>query len=401
VNELDRLLNLSEEEKRSQGVLFTPGEIYQQPRMWEATLGIVRQHAPELKMFLRNCGLLRGADLTVYLLGAGTSEYVGNAVADTLRRHLGVTCVSLPTTTFIPSPGDWIQEGKNYLFVYFARSGDSPESIGSYDTVHELAPEAHHLVITCNRDGALAKAPARDDRLFVLCLPDETNDRSLVMTSSFSSMAVAAIAIAHLDSLDDFQADLLLAANAARGLLEKGVDEVRRFAAACGRRMQYLGTGGAFGTMQECRLKVLEMTAGKIAANADTYLGLRHGPQVFVNEECGVVASLSSDESRRRYELDLLKELQSKAQGRTSLCICDRKTRELELLGGTIIELNSGSRPVPDELRVVTDVIVGQLIGLFKSIELSLKPDSPSEGGIINRVVTGVRIYPIQRSQAL
>jgi tagatose-6-phosphate ketose/aldose isomerase len=149
--------------------------------------------------------------------------------------------------------------------------------------------------------------------------------------------------------------------------------------------------------MQECRLKILEMTAGRIASNADTYLGLRHGPQVFVNEECGVVASVSTDESRSRYELDLLRELQSKGQGRATLSICDRKTPEIEALGGTVIELNPDARSLPDELRVVTDVVVGQLIGLFKSMELSLKPDNPSEGGIINRVVTGVRVYPLVR----
>jgi tagatose-6-phosphate ketose/aldose isomerase len=38
-------------------------------------------------------------------------------------------------------------------------------------------------------------------------------------------------------------------------------------------------------------------------------------------------------------------------------------------------------------------VIAGQLLGLFRSLEEGLKPDSPSEAGIIHRVVEGVKVY--------
>lgn len=397
MNELKRLLNLSDREKSAEGVLFTPREIYQQPQMWEETWNSIKERAPELNAFLVACGLRKGGALSVYLLGAGTSEYVGNAVADTLRSSLGVNCFSLPTTTFIPSPRDWIADGREYLFVHFARSGDSPESVGSYQTARELAPNAHHLVITCNKEGALAKAPTRDQRLFVLNLPEQTNDQSLVMTSSFSSMALAAIALGRLDTLDSFRVDVLAAANAARRILDDHVGAIRSFAAVCEKRVQFLGTGSTFGAMQECRLKVLEMTGARIIANADTYLGLRHGPQVFVNEECGVVASLSTDAYRRRYELDLVEELRTKHQGKASLFICDKRTTEMESVDGTVIELSREERSIPNELRVLTDVIVGQLIGLFKSMDLSLKPDNPSETGIINRVVTGVQIYPFEK----
>lgn len=399
MNELKRLLNLDEEEKRSEGVRFTPGEIHQQPRMWEETWATVKEHADGLKAFLDGCGVRQGADLTIYLLGAGTSEYVGNAVADTLRSSLGVHCTSLPTTTFIPSPFDWIHEGRRYLFIHFARSGDSPESVGSYQAARELTPEAYHLVITCNKEGALARLPVGDGRLYVLTLPEKTNDRSLVMTSSYSSMALAAIALGHLDDLDTFQEDVTTAVEAARRLLNEMTDPVREFALSCKSRVQFLGAGSTFGSMQECRLKVLEMTSGKIAANVDTFLGLRHGPQVFVNGECGVVASLSTDEYPRRFEIDLLTELRSKHQGAATLLICDRRTEEIDSLGATVVELSPEGPAVPNELRILTDVIVGQLIGLFKSMELSLKPDNPSESGIINRVVAGVKIYPIEKGK--
>ena len=42
---------------------------------------------------------------------------------------------------------------------------------------------------------------------------------------------------------------------------------------------------------------------------------------------------------------------------------------------------------------VILYVLVGQLLGLFKNVELKLDPDSPSASGKIARVVEGVTIY--------
>ena len=52
-----------------------------------------------------------------------------------------------------------------------------------------------------------------------------------------------------------------------------------------------------------------------------------------------------------------------------------------------------------DKLKISDDitppllVIIGQLLGMFKSLDLGFKPDTPSEGGVINRVVKGVKVY--------
>ncbi len=53
------------------------------------------------------------------------------------------------------------------------------------------------------------------------------------------------------------------------------------------------------------------MTDGRIAANVETFLGLRHGPRVFVDAGCLVVASVSRDPHRRRYQMDLLRDLRA------------------------------------------------------------------------------------------
>ncbi|HEY5445626.1 MAG TPA: hypothetical protein VIJ87_14400, partial [Pyrinomonadaceae bacterium] len=48
---------------------------------------------------------------------------------------------------------------------------------------------------------------------------------------------------------------------------------------------------------------------------------------------------------------------------------------------------------VADCYRPPLDVLIGQLFGLFASIELGLKPDAPSPSGAISRVVSKVNIY--------
>ena len=146
--------------------------------------------------------------------------------------------------------------------------------------------------------------------------------------------------------------------------------------------------------MHEARLKMQEMTAGRIVSAFDSFLGLRHGPQVFVNDACVVVAALSSGPTARRYELDLLRELRDKKQGMGTLVICGRSDAEVRDIAKTVIEPFPSREPLPDDCRVFTDIVACQILATFKSIGLGLSPDDPSPDRIINRVVQGVTIYP-------
>jgi len=160
-------------------------------------------------------------------------------------------------------------------------------------------------------------------------------------------------------------------------------------------RACFLGSDTLFGTMQECQLKMQEMTDGRVAARFESFLGLRHGPQVFVDDTCAVVAGLSSEPSVRRYEMDMLKEIRQKGQGMGTLVVCDRADAQLRTITENIVELFPDGRKVEDQFRIMTDVTVGQILGTFRSMSLGLKPDSPSAAGVINRVVQGVTIYEI------
>lgn len=51
------------------------------------------------------------------------------------------------------------------------------------------------------------------------------------------------------------------------------------------------------------------------------------------------------------------------------------------------------AEPLLDVYRAPLDVIFPQMLALFCSLRLGLRPDSPSEGGVIHRVVQGVKLY--------
>ncbi len=75
------------------------------------------------------------------------------------------------------------------------------------------------------------------------------------------------------------------------------------------KRIVYLGSGGLQGAARESALKVLELTAGKLAAFYDSPTGFRHGPKSLVDNETLVVVFVSSHPYTRQYDLDLLAEL--------------------------------------------------------------------------------------------
>ena len=75
------------------------------------------------------------------------------------------------------------------------------------------------------------------------------------------------------------------------------------------------------------------------------------------------------------------------------LTICGRKNAEIDETSTHVIELFPDEPGVPDQFRVMTDVIVGQIIATIKCLQLGLRPDTPSASGVISRVVQGVTIY--------
>ncbi len=93
------------------------------------------------------------------------------------------------------TPEQYFSEDIPTLLVSFARSGNSPESVAALQVASACLSRCFHLVLTCNQGGQLYQYCQTAPGALAVLMPAETNDQSLAMTSSFSSMMMAAMAI--------------------------------------------------------------------------------------------------------------------------------------------------------------------------------------------------------------
>lgn len=396
MNAFESLLQLSPNEKERLGVVYTPAEIAQQPAMWHQTAECLLSNKSQLQKFMRKTGLSGRKEAVLILTGAGSSEFIGTAVQYALRSGLRREVQSIPTTHLVTHARSTLVPGHCYVVLSFARSGNSPESVATSRFIRQISTTARQLVLTCNAKGDLASFCRDNPEAFCFLLPPETNDQSLVMTSSFSSMAFAAIGLTLLDKPDLLREMAEQAGQGGRRIISGYGDMIKSVAEMPFDRACFLGSNSLYGTMQECHLKMQEMTEGRVACRYDSFLGLRHGPQVFVNKNCVVVAALSSDGYARAYELDLLKSLKANQQGCATIVICDRGTDAIRRVATHVIELYPEGHVLPDMYRVMTDVVAGQMLATFKCLQFGLKPDAPCTTGTIHRVVQGVTIYDLE-----
>ncbi|HEY3132214.1 MAG TPA: tagatose-6-phosphate ketose isomerase [Acidobacteriota bacterium] len=381
----EELLARTPDEQNRLGYFHTLREICQQPTTWTQTCSLMLSCAPTLKKSLDGLASL-------ILTGSGSSEYAGDCVRQVLQNELRVTTQAIGGGILLTDGSKALPVGRPAMMVSLARSGDSPESVGALSVVLALEPEIRHLVLTCNEAGSLAKTYQDHSRVHVITTAEGTNDQSLVMTSSFTNLVLAARFLGLTEQPEAYRTICERLSKIASDLLNTQFDNLARLASVRFLRAVFLGTGSRFGAAREAALKMLEMTAGRVTTLCETYLGLRHGPMSYVDKDTLVVCFLSSDPTIRAYETDLLHELDQKELGLLKLIIGEDVPKGVLRPNDVVIECR-GLREVGDQNAPVIDVVVGQLLGFFRCLNEGLRPDSPSEDGIINRVVQSFTLH--------
>jgi tagatose-6-phosphate ketose/aldose isomerase len=355
----------------SQPGQITLREILQQPKLWATTLErIAKLQDPSIS----------GHRQTV-ICGAGTSAYAASAVAAVWER-----AVAIPSTDLLLYSREELSHlvggfVTNGLLVSLARSGDSPESIGVIARLQTLFPQVSHLAITCNEKGQLARMKG----VLPVILDARTNDRSLVMTGSFSNLTLAGMAVTRREFLANHLPAIAATVSGAFPALEA---TARKLALRTADRLMVLSCAALVPLGLEARLKVLEMTAGRVAVASETFLGIRHGPMSFLRSDSMVLCVLSSDMHRRRYEEDLIHELRQKKLG------------HLVVVGGPDSDqglahefVPAMAPELPDNLRAPFEIVFPQLLAYHLSLASHLDPDDPSPDGVITRVVRQFRLH--------
>ena len=384
-----KYLNIDTKDLELKGAYYTAKEISSQPDMWSKTYERVREEKDQLKQFLDK--IVEKDDPFIILTGAGTSAFIGEALAGPLQKRWKVCTRSIATTDIITHPEDYFIRSKPTLLVSFARSGDSPESLATVKLAETHCDDLYQLIITCNKSGELA-VKSRSENTYVFIRPEETNDRSLAMTSSFSSMLLAGLLIMNLDNIENLQPVIESLCDCGRFILRENLLQLKSIATIDFKRAVFLGSGPLFGVAHESHLKVQELSDGKVICKYDSFLGFRHGPRAIVDKSTLITYILSNNGHARRYELDLIRSIDESQTGAKSVGV----GQDLDKLGVKFdftVKFPECAANVPEEFYSVIYILPAQIIGFYKSLDLGLEPDSPSKGGSISRVVQGVTIY--------
>ena len=386
------IFNYTEEQMNAASSTFTIHEIYQQPATWRKTCAQLRECKDELQKFLDQ--VVKAEDFDIVLTGAGTSEFVGNSLYHALNKKYNFKVKSYASTDIVPNPEDTLSRTKPTLLVNFGRSGNSPESVGSVEAAEVVCQNLFHLFVTCNCEGALSKLADSRSNCFALNLTPETHDKSFAMTSSYSNMYLATYLALNLDRLDEITAAIEKICVAGENFLDNQFESVAKIVNDFDfDRIVYLGNIALKGVAQESALKMLELTAGKVATMYDSQLGFRHGPKSIINDTTLTVAYLSDDAYRRQYELDLIKEMAGQRKGNKIAVVYNRACEGIEELADYTIQINVGC-DMENIMLGLDYIMFAQTLAVMKSLSMGITPDNPCPTGEVNRVVKGVILYP-------
>lgn len=352
-------------------------EIAAQPAIWRDLAGLLPAWAEETRAWID----ARRPD-EIWLSGAGTSAFIGEAAAEARGAGRGRPVRAVASTDLVASPQSYLGRGLRPLVVSFGRSGNSSESLGVLDLLDRHAPEADRLHLTCNGDSALARrlGPGPGEGR-VLVLPEATHDHGFAMTSSFTAMLHAALAVLTDLPAPEIAAGLRRSAEAAEAVLAAplgalGLDPMPE-------RVVFLGAGPLRAAARESALKVLELTAGRVPTLWDTPLGFRHGPKSFVTPGTRIVVLRSRHPVTAAYDADLVEELRA------------------QFGPESVVSLGPdhpvyGALPLwpEDAWNVPLLVLPAQRAAAEWADRLGLEVDDPFKGkGTLSRVVSGVRLH--------
>jgi tagatose-6-phosphate ketose/aldose isomerase len=382
-------LGRDEDELRALGAFWTACEIEQQPAMLRKTHHSLVATKDVLERFLRP--LLDRAAMRVILAGAGTSAFIGECLAPYLNARLPCRVEAIPTTDLVCAPHLYLNADAPTLLVSFGRSGDSPESLAALNIAEQLVLTLHHLAITCNREGALSRTVSAAADAMVILLPQETNDRSFAMTSSFSCMTYAAVAA--LCGVERMQGRVDRIASAVEAVIAAQAEAMKTLAAGGFERLVYLGSHIFKGLAREAALKLLELTDGGMIGAYDSPMGFRHGPKTIVDDRTLVVVFLSNHPYTRGYDLDLLAEIRRDDKAGAVLAIAGRGEG---IPAGIEQILVPGMVDADDIDLLIPYIAAPQIFAFEQALARGLSPDNPNLSGTVNRVVKGVRIHALR-----
>jgi len=387
---IEKFYGVSPEYFAEKSCEHTSLEIAHQPAMWRALCGVLQENKQAISDFLARVGSLD--DVRIIATGAGSSGFVGRAVAGFVAQKGGVICDAIHTTDIVSAPDAFLADMPT-LLVSFARSGNSPESEGAVRYARKKIKDLYEVAIICDGTSRLAVTTKESDKSLVLVMPEGTNDKGFAMTSSVSSMALAGFALFNIDRLDEITRDIK---NLADHVEQNGrsMSESAKLCASWGfERNWFLGSGPLNPLVHEGALKMMELTNGAVVAGHNNSPEFRHGPKTVINPKTLTVHFVSNIPFTAQYDIDLLNQLYQERNGNkvVALCNADNVVNADLSVGYT----TTGYGFAEDICVGIQGLVFMQLLSMFTSLALGVPTDNPSPSGLVNRVVQGVTVYDL------
>jgi len=387
------MFNLSKQDLEKNKATNTATEIFQQPEVWQEMIDSLLENSDATRGFIKSIYEKHDA-VRVIFTGAGTSAFAGDTLVPELRRQSQghVQFESIATTDLVSNPAEFLYKETPTILVSFARSGNSPESVAAVNLGQDIVDDFYQVNITCNKDGKLAVNSKDDENSLTILTPEKAHDQAMAMTSSFSSMIIAAYFVfTPKEFTKDTFAHVVSNANQLVESIGVTLDDIVE---TDFERIIYLGSGLLSQLSHEAALKMLELTSGQVVAVHESSLGFRHGPKSILNDKSSVVLFMSQDPYTRKYDMDILREVTADESNLNVIVLVDQADDEIKELADWTIEVNTEEKTFDSDFELaLLYVVFAQALAMRKSIQLGITPDNPSPTGRINRVVKGVTIY--------
>lgn len=326
---------------------FTLTEIASQTTAWAEAIECAVALAPEI----RNLDI--GHQRQVMCVGCGSTYYLALSAASLLQSRTGIVARAFPASELLLDARGTYVDGKSIL-VAITRSGATSETARVVADFRARG-QGKVIVLTSYSDSPIA---AHGDIVLAM---EKGQERSVAQTRSFTSMHVAATAIADLlgpDPMGDAYKEALIACG---NRLLREHDALAQELATDRQHGQtfFLGSGPRYGLACEASLKLKEMS--QTVSEPFHFLEFRHGPISMVDDSTLVIGLVS--ESGHDFEMEVLKEV--RGLGGRTLTIGE---------AGTDIELNSG---IAEYARNALYLPVLQLFAYYRALANGKNPDKP------------------------
>ena len=333
-------------------------EILSQPRCWQECLSDF-ERSGRIESAYRNFH----SKQEWLFIGCGSSYYVALSAAASWTHLTGLRAKALPASEILLFPDISLANLAACQPVLISRSGHTSEVVKAAEYL-EGACNVRTLAVSCAAGKPLE---AICSTTLLLVAADE---KSTVMTRSFSSMLLALQALAaRVGGESRFSESLSSVPAAGQFALDAMKPQIETLVQAKAYSdYVFLGQGPFFGIASESHLKVKEMSCS--SAQCYHTLEFRHGPKSTVS--AGTLATFFLSETAYDQEREVLEEI--KELGATTLVVTNSAEDRVRGAADLLIELNMDA---PECARLTTHVLAGQLLGYYTALRKGLDPDNP------------------------